>query len=203
MIVHGLFKNSKLSKAFIMLSVIFFGVYVFAGCSEEVELKDIEEQNDHTPEETLNSEDLLNYLDKTALDILSLHGYPDGVGTYQGSVYWSISEKSISFFFHHHYYDKDLPFSVEETARVTAVSSSKIGAECYGAKLGMTFSEIESVMGFKGDKYWDYESDDIVLLYHLVEQKEGINDVELRFYAEDDKSPTRVLLIIWKGFEIE
>jgi hypothetical protein len=171
--------------------------------AEEEVIGDIVELDDKESEVILKDEDLLNHLDKTALEILASNGYPDTTGTYQGSVYWEYLENNITFFFDHHYYDEDLPFSVEETARVLGIASRKIGAECYGTKIGMTFSEIESVMGYKGDKYEDYESDNVILNYHLLKLKEGMNDIELHFYAEDDTSPTKSLLIIWKGYERE
>jgi len=165
--------------------------------SEMVELDDIE------TEVILKDGDLLNYLDKTALEILASNGYPDTADTYQGSLYWFFSENDITFFFDVYYYDKDLPLSIVENARVLGIASRKLGAECYGAKIGMTFSEIEFVMGHKGKKYEDHESDNVILHYHMLIFKEDINDIELRFYAEDDKSPTKSVLIIWKGYERE
>ncbi len=191
--------NRHLSKFFTLIAIIFIGGIFMSGCNEGEELNDIVELNDDASEEILREEDLLNYLDKPSLEILALYGYPDPAGTYQGSVYWLYED--LTFFFHHKYYDEDAPFYVEETARVSALSSRKDGAECYGTKIGMTFNEIEYVMGYEGDEYYeDHESDDVVLVYHLKELKEKINDVELFFYAEDDTSPTKRLQIIWKGY---
>ncbi len=190
--------NRRLFKFFTFIAILFIGGIFLSGCNEGEELNDIAELNNDASEEILKEEDLLDYLDKPSLEILALYGYPDSTGTYQGSVYWLYEDHT--FFFHHEFYDQDAPFYVEETARVSALSSRKDGAECYGTKIGMTFNEIESVMGYEGDKYEDYERDDVVLFYHLKELKEGINDIELRFYAEDYTSPTKVLLIIWKGY---
>jgi hypothetical protein len=176
---------------------------VIENLNEEEVIGDIVERDDEESAVVLKDEDLLNHLDKTALEIIASNGYPDNVDTYQGSVYWGFMENEISFFFDHGYYNEDLPFSVEETARVTGIASSKIGAECYGTKIGMTFSEIDSLMGYKGDKGEDYDSDNMVLNYHLLKLKEGMNDIELRFYAEDDTSPSKALLIIWKGYYSE
>ena len=191
--------NRTFSKFTCFLTVVLIiCVLLLSGCNEE-EIVTIDNHSDEN-EEASRDNDLLSYLGKTALEILVLYGYPDYTYTIGGSVYWKYERSKINFYYDFYYYNVDTPFNVEENAQVFAVSSWEEGTECYNTKLGMTFSEIESALGYEGDMFEDLESDYIILFYHIQEIMEGITDVELWFYAKDHTSPTETLNVIWKGY---
>ena len=191
--------NRPFSEYFIFIAVVLIiSVFLLSGCNEE-EIVTIDKHSDKT-EQALKGNDLLSYLDKSALEILALYGYPDYTSTIGGSVYWKYEKSKINFYYDIYYYNDDTPFNVEENAQVFAVSSWEEGTECYNTKLGMTFSEIESVFGYEGDMFEDIESDYIVLFYHFKKIMEGITDVEFYYYAKDHTSPTKILYIEWKGY---
>jgi len=74
------------------------------------------------------------------------------------------------------------------------------GAEVLGIKVGMTFDEIENVLGKPRFRGFDDFSGGYMLTYFLGDKTESLGELELWIDAESEKGRTKTITVLWKKY---
>lgn len=134
-------------------------------------------------------DDVLENLGKTKKKLVEEYGEPDEIMTVDAAG----GEKF-------YYKDKNLSFIFAGEEGVVNNLYLYPGAEILGIKVGMTFNEIEEILGepkFRGpsDMYEGY-----IMAYFLGDVSEALGELELWIKAEYENYPSERIEVLWKKF---
>ena len=168
----------------------------FLGCqSVPPPPPDVEEKTDlypGDPGDSFYNDAVLQYLGWNQEDIIELYGEPDIRGPIGGpggeSLYYQ--EKNISFIF----------AGDEGVEGVVNNLDLYPNTEVLGVTVGMTFNQIEEILGpprwREYDPFWEGYS----MTYWLGEERDDMGEIEIYFHAVSDNAPTEMAAIRWKKY---
>ena len=140
------------------------------------------------------SDPILKNLGLTKVEITSIYGTPEISEHWgPGGEMYSYIDKGISFV-----------FAGEETEIVNNILlSSKSEEILLDVRVGMTFKEIEAILGKpewaglfeEGSDYGDYG-----MIYHLGDQRDMESEIMVQFFAQSNDGSTHIALIMWKAY---
>jgi len=131
---------------------------------------------------------VLDNLGKTTREVIEEHGEPDSVNAhYLGGTEFHYDGLPVSFV-----------LAGEEGVVNNLYLNS--GAEILGTEIGMTFSEIEDVLGEPEFVGFDREYGEYVSVYFLGEKGAGIGELELWFSSSSEDDPTNSASVFWKKY---
>ena len=149
----------------------------------------VEEKTDLYPGDSFYDDPVLQYLGWKQEDIIKLYGEPDIRGPIGGP--------GGDFL---HYQEKNISFIFAGDEGVVNNLDLYPNAEVLGVTIGMTFDEIEKILGppywRSYDEYWEGYS----MTYWLGEKKEDMGEIEIYFDAVSDNAPTEMAAIRWKKY---
>ncbi len=141
-----------------------------------------EEALEEEPEKDLYEDPLLRFFGKNLEYLLEEFGEPKKVDQIPRGT------KVV-------YYD-DVIFYVDDNTVNTILLRE---GQALGIELGMSFKEIEEVLGEPRSEDFDEQRGGHLLCYFLGEEREGLGEVEIYIEAED-KASADVITIIWKKY---
>jgi len=74
------------------------------------------------------------------------------------------------------------------------------GAEILDIEVGMTFDEIEEVLGEPRFRGFDEMEEKYMMVYFLGDATEGLGELELYIAAEGENAPTERIDVLWKEY---
>ncbi|MCX6759251.1 MAG: hypothetical protein NT012_01680 [Candidatus Nealsonbacteria bacterium] len=132
---------------------------------------------------------VLQYLGKQLEDIMELYGEPDIRGTIPGpgGEFLYYREKNISFIF---------------AGDEKVVNNLELfpGGKVLGVQVGMSFDEIEQVLGPPRWRDYDPHGDCYSMVYWLGEEQNDMGEVEMWFCAASNDAPTKSVMVLWKKY---
>jgi len=193
-----------------MKRVFVFGVFVFAflmfalmlsssGCrSVPPPPPDVEEKTVYPgdPGNSFYKDAVLQYLGWNQEDIIELYGEPDIRGTIggPGGEFLYYRDEKISFIF------AGFEEGVKKEERVVNNLDLFPGAKVLGVQVGMTFNQIEEILGPPLWRDYDPHGDCYSMVYWLGEERDDMGEVEMWFCAASNDAPTETVLILWKKY---
>ena len=132
---------------------------------------------------------VLQYLGWKQEDIIELYGEPDIRGTIggPGGEFLYYRSKSISFIF---------------AGEDEVVNNLELfpGGKILGIQIGMTFNQIEVILGPPRDRGYDEHSQGWSMVYWLGEERDDMGEVEMWFCAASNDAPTESVMVLWKKY---
>jgi hypothetical protein len=165
----------------------------FLGCrSVPPPPPDVEEKTDlypGDPGDSFYNDAVLQYLGWNQEDIIELYGEPDIRGPIggPGGEFLYYRDEKISFIFAG---DEEMVNNLELFP----------GGKVLGVQVGMSFNEIEEILGPPRDRGYDEHSHMYSMVYFLGEEIDDMGEVEMWFAAPSDGAPTETVLILWKKY---
>ncbi len=132
---------------------------------------------------------LLGHFGMTQENIIDRYGTP----TYRGS----IGGPGGEVFF---YEDINISFIFAGEGKIVNNLEVFDGVEVLGAEVGMTFDDIEEVLGEPRDRGFDHYSEVYTLVYFIGDESDGMGEVEIWFSADSDFGETKKAEIFWKKY---
>lgn len=132
---------------------------------------------------------VLQYLGWNQEDIIELYGEPDIRGTIggPGGEFLYYRDEKISFIFAG---DEGVVNNLELFP----------GEKVLGVQVGMSFDEIEQVLGPPRDRGYDEHSQCFSMVYFLGEERDDLGEVEMWFCAASNDAPTESVMVLWKKY---
>lgn len=132
---------------------------------------------------------LLHHFGMSKQNILSRYGTPDfrgNIGGPGGEVFL-YEEMGISFIF---------------AGGASVVNNMEVytGKNFLDVEIGMTFDEIEEVLGVPQKRGYDHYEEDFTMVYYLGEKNGTKPEIEIWFSAKKDDEPTEKAQLFWKKF---
>jgi len=152
---------------------------------------DIKEKTDFYAGDSFYKDPVLQYLGWSQEDIIELYGEPDirGLIGGPGGEFLYYGEKNISFIF---------------AGEDEIVNNLKLfpGGEVLGVQVGMSFNEIEEILGPPRDRGYDEHDGCYSMVYWLGEEKNDLGEIEIYFHAVSDNAnaPTESVMVLWKKY---
>ncbi len=139
--------------------------------------------------EKIYEDSVLEYLGAKRETLIEVYGEPDFEGTIggPGGSFVFYEEIRTSFIFAG---DQGVVNNLEVFS----------GGKVLGIKVGMTFEEIEKVLGPPRSKGYDPYGGDYTMVYYFGEEEDGLPEIEAWFSAEEEKMPTKKAEIFWKKY---
>jgi len=188
-------KNRELITALFILVflVILMLWFLFQDRSENarsnlLEVKPIQTDN------TVDNDPLLQHLGLTKTEIVQLYGEAEIIEHWGpgGEVYF-YADQGLYFI-----------FAGQETNVVNNIMiTTDYKKPLLGVQVGMTFKEIESIIGiplWSGHLGENSDFGEYGMTYHLGKQRENESEIEVHFFAPGADDPTSTALILWKAF---
>ena len=132
---------------------------------------------------------LLGHFGMTQENIIDRYGTP----TYRGS----IGGPGGEVFF---YEDINISFIFAGEGKIVNNLEVFDGVEVLGAEIGMTFDEIEEVLGEPRFRGFDEMEEKYMMVYFLGDATEGLGELELYIAAEGENVPTERIDVLWKEY---
>lgn len=123
--------------------------------------------------------------------VIRKYGNPDKEGG------MSESEYERDFFF---YEKENVSFFFDKEAGVVSNIEVYPGTNILGVVVGMTFNEIEKILGDPQEKGYNFHDNNYTLSYFLGEKTEGMGEVEVWFSAEEEDGETEMAKVLWKKY---
>lgn len=140
------------------------------------------------------SDPILKNLGLTKIEITGIYGTPEISEHWgPGGEMYSYIDKGIAFV-----------FAGEETEIVNNILlSSKSEETLLNVRVGMTFKEIEAILGKpewtglfeEGSDYGEYG-----MVYYLGDQRDVESEIMVQFFAQSNDGSTQIALIMWKAY---
>jgi len=146
--------------------------------------KELEEMKD----KDFYSDPVLLHLGWTKEEIMEKYGTPDNIYPhYLGGEEFYYENKAVIFVF---------------TGDEGVVNNLYLypRTEILGIRVGMTFDEIEAILGKPRFRGFDDFSGGYMLTYFLGDQTESLGELELWITAESENSPTERIDVLWKKY---
>jgi hypothetical protein len=132
---------------------------------------------------------VLSHLGMTKEKVIKKYGEPD-YAVEPGS-----NEKSSLF-----YQDEKILFFLDDEKEVVNNMEIYSGKEILGTKIGMTFSEIENILGEPNEKGYNFQDENYSLSYFLGKVTGGMGEVEIWFSSDTEDGKTNKATILWKKY---
>ncbi len=178
--------------------VLLFVAFYFTKDREEVDIlpeEDVITQERKEELESMKDKDfyedpVLTNLGKTEIEIVEKYGEPDE--THPAPYYYA--GKTL--------YYEDINTAFVFTGEEGVVNNIFLypGAETLGIQVGMTFDEIEGVLGEPEFRGLDEMSGQYLLTYFLGEEEDGQGELELWIDAKEEDGPTNRIDVLWKKY---
>ncbi|MDP2967012.1 MAG: hypothetical protein Q8N87_01220 [bacterium] len=165
----------------------------FLGCrSVPPPPPDVEEKTDlypGDPGDSFYNDAVLQYLGWNQEDIIELYGEPDIRGTIPGP--------GGEFLY---YRDEKISFIFAGEDKVVNNLELFPGGKVLGIQVGMTFNQIEEILGPPRWRDYDPHGNCYSMVYWLGEEQDNMGEVELWFCAASDSAPTESVMVLWKKY---